>query len=170
MMSTNEFRKLIDSCSSYSELIPFLQIIVEQPISKEFGNSCLHALALLNQEHLKYSEWLSLFTKVMNGFTEEKFDKSTYPSLMRVYCNPFGYQFLESQGGFMSTVENFLDIMNQKGITLRKRTLSPLLELSSTQKMSTLGMSVFALGKVHNITFDSLSDALKEEPEILIIL
>ena len=109
-MSASEFRKLIDSCSSYSELIPYLQIIVEQPINKEFGNSCLHALAFLNQEHLTYSEWLSIFTKVMTGFTEDKFDKSTYPSLMRVYCNPFGYQFLETQSGFLNTVENFLDI------------------------------------------------------------
>ena len=155
-MSASEFRKLIDSCSSYSELIPYLQIIVEQPINKEFGNSCLHALAFLTQEHLTYSEWLSLFTKVMTGFTEDKFDKSTYPSLMRVYCNPFGYQFLETQSGFKTTIENFLDIMVEKGITLRKRTLSPLIQLFYYQKVPSLGMSVLALGKVNNITFDSL--------------
>lgn len=156
MISASEFRSNIDSCSSFSELIPYLQIIVEMPISQEFGNSCLHALSLLTPEHLEYSEWTSLLTKVLTTFTEDKFDKSTYPSLMRVYCNPFGYQFLEKQNGFLSTIENFLEIMDIKGITLRKRTLSPLLEASYRYQLPSLSMSVFGIAKVHQIVLDSL--------------
>lgn len=159
MISASEFRKNIDTCSSYSELIPYLQIILEQPITKEYGNSCLHALALLTQEHLEYTEWTSLLTKVLTSLTDDKFDKSTYPSLMRVYCNPFGYQFLETQEGFLATIENFLEIMDVKGITLRKRTISPLLEVSYRHQFQTLAMSVFGIAKVHQIVFDSLDIA-----------
>ena len=156
MISASEFRNNIDSCSSFSELIPYLQIIVEMPFSQEFGNSCLQALSLLTEEHLEYSEWTSLLTKVLTTFTEDKFDKSTYPSLMRVYCNPFGFQFLENQNGFLATIENFLEIMDVKGITLRKRTLSPLLEASYRYELPTLGMSVFGIAKVNQIVLDSL--------------
>lgn len=150
------FRNLIDSVASYSELIPVMQLLTEQPIIKEYGNSFLHALALLDSSHLDYDEWLFFYQKVSQSFPEEQFDKSTYPSLMRVSCCEYGYMFLNKQGLFEKTITSLLQVMQNRGITLRKRTLSPIIQAYHREGKGGMGMSIFALSKVNNISLDAI--------------
>ena len=65
-LTPTNFRNLIDSVSSYSELIPYMQLLIDDTISKEYGNSFLHALSLLNSEHIEYEQWLSFYHHIQN--------------------------------------------------------------------------------------------------------
>lgn len=150
------FRNLIDSVASYSELIPVMQLLIEQPLSKEYGNSFLHALSLLDSSHLEFEEWKFFYQIVSESFPEEYFDKSTYPSLIRVSCSEFGYMFLNNLGLFEKTITSLLQLMQSQGITLRKRTLSPIIQAYHREGKGGMGMSIFALSKVNNITLDAV--------------
>ena len=148
------FRNLIDSVSP-SELIPYMQLLSVESIKPEYGNSFLHALSLLDSKHIEYDEWLSFYQKISQSFPESKFDKSTYPSLTRVCCSEFGFQFLNGQGLFVKTITGLLQVMQERSIKLRKRTLAPIIQAAHRESVSGLGMSIFALSQVHNITLDS---------------
>lgn len=155
-LTPTNFRNLIDSVVSYYELIPVMQLLTEQPINKEYANSFLHALSLLDSDHLDYNEWIFLYQKVIESFPEDSFNKSTYPSLMQVFCSEYGYKFLNEKGQFDRKITSLLQIMQNRGITIRKRTLSPIIKAYYREGICGMGMSIFALSKVNNISLDTI--------------
>ena len=154
-LTPTNFRNLIDSVSSYSELIPYMQLLIDDTISKEYGNSFLHALSLLNSEHIEFEQWLTFYHSLVESFQPEDYDKSTYPSLVRVFCSDFGYQFLNQSSSLEDKITELLQTMGSRSIKLRKRTLSPIIQAVWRENIPHLGMSIFALSQVNHITLDS---------------
>ena len=92
---------------------------------------------------------------ITKSFQSKDFDKSTYPSLVRVLCSEFGYKFLKQSNLFETKVTEILQFMDSKRIKLRKRTLSPIIQSAWRENISHVGMSIFSLSQVNNIILDS---------------
>ena len=158
MFSAKQFRNLIDESletKNFSKVIEQMSLISQTVMDTEYGNSFIHALALLDNQYIEFEEWVGFFNLVNTNFSSKKFDKSTYHSMMRLFCSDYGHQHLETTEGFHSSVSYLLHTMLVKNITLRRRTLSPIIRVAYTQKIDGLGMSIYAMAKYHQIKLDT---------------
>ena len=161
MISAKKFREQIDTCqgAGYSNLLKHMEEISKTIMNTEYGNSFLHALSLLDSTHLEYPQWEEFFLKMTHNFYKDKYDKSTYHSMMRVFCSEYGFQYLEMNRGFQPAVTMLLNTMIKVKITLRRRTLSPIIKMAYLQKMPELGMSIYAMSKFYQIKLESVDMA-----------
>ena len=100
MTSLKSFRKLLDQSTNYGELVPHIQEILGGKINTEFGNSLLHTLSLLNENHLTYQEWEQLMIH-SNLIWMYPVRDTTYHSIVRLFCSTYGYEFVEKKAGLI---------------------------------------------------------------------
>ena len=128
MTSLKSFRKLLDQSTNYGELVPHIQEILGGKINTEFGNSLLHTLSLLNENHLTYQEWEQLHDSLKSKLDVSKFNDTTYHSIVRLFCSTYGYEFVEKKVGFNRTITGLLQEMETRKVTFRRRTFFPIFQ------------------------------------------
>lgn len=151
MYTLKAFRNFVDKLNSYEELIPVIQEILTSPITLEFGNSLLHALSFLNEEYLTYEEWSELYLSLQKKLDLAEFNETTYNSMIKLFCSPFGYQHLMEIGDFEQIINRILEEMDFHDFPFRRRTLTHIFQVAHTQKLPILSMQVYLTSQVRNI-------------------
>jgi len=154
MITINQFRKLMDGVKGgdYQFLIPHIQdLLLPEKISTEYGNSLLHALSFLNESHLTFDEWLTFYTEIKTKMDSDSYTDSSYNSLIKVLCSPFGYKFISLKGNFEEMITILLEEMEDRGFSYRHRTFQYIFQIAHRENLPILAMSSYLSCKVRNI-------------------
>ena len=112
MITLKTFQNTLDDSTRYHEVIPMLKQVLDQELNIEFGNSIFHALSLLNESHLTYSEWKSFYETTQDKFRLSQYNDTTYHTLIKMWCSTFGCEYLLASHDFLGQIVRHLLLDN----------------------------------------------------------
>lgn len=157
MITLNTFRKTMDGSIHNQEIIPLLRQVLDQELNIEFGNSIFHALSLLNESHLTYSEWKSFYETTQDKFRLSQYNDTTYHTLIKMWCSTFGCDYLlETEGEMENIIQHLLEEMYQRDMVYRRRTLAPIFMMCYCFKLTDLMKNTYLLAQVNHLTLEPI--------------
>ena len=159
MLSLKSFRQLLDQTTNFGELIPHLQEILSGDINIEFGNSLLHTLSLFSENELTFEEWEELYNTLKSKLKVSEFTETTYYSIIRLFSSHFGFQLVETKGGFTSVITDLLQELEKSPFHFRRRTFFPIIQRCYLSQNKNLALHSYLNCQVRKIPLEPVDMA-----------